>query len=233
MYAGAVRARTQVYVCQLLASEALPCRLTTACSRRPSQSSNLHAQICRLSGARLMLAVRRHVQMSRRIHDEGDWASIIAMPTSDNRRSSSSHQFVAASGCSLASSPFSSMSSSTTVTSMRLDAQRHRRACMQMPSCDRRIVSEQLMIVISPVRATVVGMSALRQARWSCHRPPRPTPVVRWTSRTRSVRYAVAQRVQSVRQVPPNHCMQPTPQPVIKFACANLSPVWCAADAGC
>ena len=36
------------------------CRLTTACSRRPSQSSNLHTQICRLSGARLMLAVRRH-----------------------------------------------------------------------------------------------------------------------------------------------------------------------------
>ena len=33
--------------------------------------------------------------------------------------------------------------------------------------------------------------------------------------------------------VPPNHCMQPTPQPVIKFACANLSPVWRAADAGC
>ncbi len=32
---------------------------------------------------------------------------------------------------------------------------------------------------------------------------------------------------------PPNHCMQPTPQPVIKFAYANLSPVWCAADAGC
>ena len=31
----------------------------------------------------------------------------------------------------------------------------------------------------------------------------------------------------------PNHCMQPTPQPVIKFACANLPPVWCAADAGC
>ena len=33
--------------------------------------------------------------------------------------------------------------------------------------------------------------------------------------------------------VPPNHCMQPTPQPVIKFAYANLPPVWCAADAGC
>jgi hypothetical protein len=33
--------------------------------------------------------------------------------------------------------------------------------------------------------------------------------------------------------VPPNHCMQPTLQPVIKFACANLSPVWRAADAGC
>jgi hypothetical protein len=32
---------------------------------------------------------------------------------------------------------------------------------------------------------------------------------------------------------PPNHCMQLTPQPVIKFAYANLSPVWCAADAGC
>ena len=26
-------------------------------------------------------------------------------------------------------------------------------------------------------------------------------------------------------EVPPNHCMQPTPQPVIKFAYANLSPV--------
>jgi len=34
-------------------------------------------------------------------------------------------------------------------------------------------------------------------------------------------------------QVPPNHCMQLTPQPVIKFAYANLSPVWRAADAGC
>ena len=34
-------------------------RLTTACSRRPRQSSNLHTQICRLPGARLMLAVRR------------------------------------------------------------------------------------------------------------------------------------------------------------------------------
>ena len=32
---------------------------------------------------------------------------------------------------------------------------------------------------------------------------------------------------------PPNHCMQPTPQSLIKFAYANLSPVWCAADAGC
>jgi hypothetical protein len=30
-----------------------------------------------------------------------------------------------------------------------------------------------------------------------------------------------------------NHCMQPTPQPVIKFAYANFSPVWRAADAGC
>ena len=27
---------------------------------------------------------------------------------------------------------------------------------------------------------------------------------------------------------PPNHCMQPTPQPVIKFAYANLPPVWWA-----
>lgn len=34
-------------------------------------------------------------------------------------------------------------------------------------------------------------------------------------------------------QVPHNHCMQPTPQPVIKFAYANLQPVWVAADAGC
>ncbi len=44
--------------------------LTTACSRRPSQSSNLRTQICRLSGARLMLAVRRHcdVAVSSRVH---------------------------------------------------------------------------------------------------------------------------------------------------------------------
>ena len=39
------------------------CRLTTACSRRPSQSSHLHTQICSLSGARLMLAVRRHTSL--------------------------------------------------------------------------------------------------------------------------------------------------------------------------
>jgi hypothetical protein len=31
----------------------------------------------------------------------------------------------------------------------------------------------------------------------------------------------------------PNKRMQPTSQPVIKFAYANLSPVWAAADAGC
>ena len=31
----------------------------------------------------------------------------------------------------------------------------------------------------------------------------------------------------------PNHCMQPTPQPVIKFASANLSTVWRAADTAC
>ena len=37
----------------------------------------------------------------------------------------------------------------------------------------------------------------------------------------------------SVIEVPPNHCMQPTPHPVIKFAYANLSSVWAAADAGC
>jgi hypothetical protein len=31
--------------------------------------------------------------------------------------------------------------------------------------------------------------------------------------------------------MPPNKRMQPTYQPVIKFASANLSPVWWAADA--
>ena len=35
------------------------------------------------------------------------------------------------------------------------------------------------------------------------------------------------------RGVTPNKRMQPTSQTVIKFACANLPPVWCAADAGC
>ena len=43
---------------------------------------------------------------------------------------------------------------------------------------------------------------------------------------------SASERVQLAAQAP-NHCMQPTPQPVINFACANLSPVWCAADAGC
>ena len=32
---------------------------------------------------------------------------------------------------------------------------------------------------------------------------------------------------------PPNHCTQPARHPVIKFACADLPPVRCAADAGC
>ena len=32
---------------------------------------------------------------------------------------------------------------------------------------------------------------------------------------------------------PPNHRMQPALQPVIEFACANLPPVWRAADARC
>ena len=40
------------------------CRLTNACSRPTSQSSNLHAQICRLSGGRLMRGVRRHMVRS-------------------------------------------------------------------------------------------------------------------------------------------------------------------------
>src|SRR5213596_3076629 len=40
-------------------------RLTNACSRPTSQSSNLHAQICRLSGGRLMRGVIRHVRQVR------------------------------------------------------------------------------------------------------------------------------------------------------------------------
>ncbi len=47
-----------------------PRRLTTACSRRPSQSSNLHTQICRLSGARLSLVVRRHCRCLAGTADE-------------------------------------------------------------------------------------------------------------------------------------------------------------------
>jgi hypothetical protein len=51
-------------------------RLTTACSRRPSQSSNLHPQICRLSGPRLMLAVRRmpNVGSIFRVEEDNDRA---------------------------------------------------------------------------------------------------------------------------------------------------------------
>jgi hypothetical protein len=40
-------------------------------------------------------------------------------------------------------------------------------------------------------------------------------------------------RKSASRDMAPNHCMQPTPQPVIKFASANLPPAWRAADAGC
>jgi hypothetical protein len=53
---------------------------------------------------------------------------------------------------------------------------------------------------------------------------------------TRSVLHTSVQLVErglEKCQVPPNHCMQPTPQTVIKFAYANLPPVWGAADAGC
>jgi len=45
--------------------------------------------------------------------------------------------------------------------------------------------------------------------------------------------YVISDISTSASGAPPIHCMQPTPQPVIKFACANMSPVWCAADAGC
>ena len=44
---------------------------------------------------------------------------------------------------------------------------------------------------------------------------------------------SVGQQPRRSIEVTLNHCMQPTPQPVIKFACANLSPAWRAADAGC
>src|SRR5438034_9343316 len=43
-------------------------RLTNACSRPTSQSSNLHAQICRLSGGRLM----RGVDMTSAAKGHGD-----------------------------------------------------------------------------------------------------------------------------------------------------------------
>jgi len=51
------------------------CRLTNACSRPTSQSSNLHAQICRLSGGRLMRGVRRHWQ--HRAIDQKEYAHSI------------------------------------------------------------------------------------------------------------------------------------------------------------
>ena len=60
------RTAVAAFHARLPASRHRACRLTTACSRRPSQSSNLHTQICRLSGARLMLAVRRHRRGLRR-----------------------------------------------------------------------------------------------------------------------------------------------------------------------
>jgi len=33
-------------------------------------------------------------------------------------------------------------------------------------------------------------------------------------------------------QPPPDHCMQPTPWPDIKFGYADWAPIWGAADAG-
>jgi hypothetical protein len=38
--------------------------------------------------------------------------------------------------------------------------------------------------------------------------------------------------VEEIRGLVPNHCMQPTPQSVIKIAYTDLSPVWCTTDAG-
>ncbi len=44
-----------------------------------------------------------------------------------------------------------------------------------------------------------------------------------WKS-TNSEIWARSKRAWEDVVMPPNHCMQPTPQPVINFACANLSP---------
>jgi hypothetical protein len=45
--------------------------------------------------------------------------------------------------------------------------------------------------------------------------------------------YVISDISTSIGGAPLNHCIQPTPQPVIKFECANRPPVWCAADSGC
>jgi len=42
--------------------------------------------------------------------------------------------------------------------------------------------------------------------------------------------YVISDISASVGGAPPNKRMQPTHQPVIKFACANLPPAWRAAD---
>ncbi len=78
-YACAIARRSRTFRFMLPASAtctSVCCRLTTACSRRPSQSSNLHTQICRLSGARLMLAVRRHRHASLSVR--ASWQSRVA-----------------------------------------------------------------------------------------------------------------------------------------------------------
>jgi hypothetical protein len=45
--------------------------------------------------------------------------------------------------------------------------------------------------------------------------------------------YVISDISTSIGDAPPNHCMQPTPQPVIKFACADLSPAWRATQRRC
>ena len=188
-------------------------RLTTACSRRPSQSSNLHAQICRLSGARLMLAVRRQAPVSRS-------DVLVFASRSIGRRGSS--EGCACDGRSSGRFRASHLPSHCHVWSRQSSGQaasvfaRHRER--SNPSLLSRSIRSRLRS--SAVFEVCVGLLCGRVA-------------VRLRSGVVSGWSMLRGHFVLVFIAPPNNCMQPTPQPVIKFAYANLLPAWCAADAGC
>ena len=183
-------------------------RLTNRWSGPTRQSSNFHTQICRLSGSRLMLAVRRHWQCPRRIGSR----SVL--------------EFVESAACPKRVSVVCVLTRRTAAPSTawkpRVPALRTG-ALFQHRSRfgSQRMVLERLSLLHQNANRRIVPMSLVAIAGG--------IPRVHSQAHTTAFCRVVAEP----SKVPSNNRMQPTHQTRIKFACANLPPVWRAADAWC